>query len=188
MNRTSTSAKSDLTLIALLSMLLAVFILASCSTRVERETNKEADVKDVIATTEQPAVTVASLGEAAEETYFDLIANTSNCLGEDLWIGGKIESAKKLVMTQTGSTSLQKVYEVKELTATGLHSNNSYTLLNDAGTLKAVCDESGVLYIKLAEGPLQLVSEESTKPLTVAYEPVLAVNSEDGKTGIWSCK
>lgn len=187
MNKTSTSTKSDLTLVALLSLLLLIFLISSCSTRMDREVTSEASAKEVIAKTQQPAATVASIEVPTEEAYFDMIAKTSSCLGEDLWIGGKVQTSAKVIKTAAGSTNIQKVYEVKDLTATGLNSNDNYTLLNEEGTLKAVYDEEGVLYIKLAEGPIKLISKSGTKPLTVAYEPVLAINSE-GESGFWRCK
>lgn len=191
MNKTFTPEKFESTLLALLFMVMIIFLISSCSTGVEREAKNTSKADEAIAKVEQPTVmvsSVASIEEPAEETYFDLIAKTSSsCLGEDLWIGGKVESANKLVKNRAEGSKLQKVYEVKELTATGLNSNTIYTLLNEEGTLQAVCDESGVLYIKLAEGPLQLVSSSDDSPVTVAYEPIFAINTSS-EGGQWSCR
>ncbi|MCX2741910.1 hypothetical protein [Pontibacter anaerobius] len=188
MRRTSTSVISVLNRIAFL--LLFLFFVAACSAHVEREADKKQQDATVAVVTSKkvPSVTVASYENQSDEVYFDLIANTSNCLGEDLWFGGKLESQNKAMLANSGAFSQQKVYIVTELTATGLNSNNSYKVDNKSHTLRAVVDKDGVIFLQLSQGQLQLVPQANADPLVLAYQPNPTSGYYDGSVGRWSCK
>ncbi|AKD02689.1 hypothetical protein PKOR_05570 [Pontibacter korlensis] len=172
-------------------MLLPLLFLTACSTHVEREATEkklqEATVA-VVAPKNVPTVTVASFQNESDEVYFDLIANTSSCLGEDLWFGGKLESHSKAMMAKSGGSSYQKVYKITELTATGLNSNNSYKVDNKTNTFRAVVDKDGTIFLQLSQGQLQLVPQANAKPLELAYQPNPSEGYYDGTIGRWSCK
>jgi hypothetical protein len=179
MYRNSTSKNSSFSFGTLFLLLL----LFSCSPRVEQDAKSQVDTAQ--AATEQPVevLPVETVEEPIEEAYFDLIANTSGCLGEDLWIGGKVESTNKVALSKAGAITNEIVFEVKDLTATGLNTNSFYTLRDTAGTLKAFYDEEGVLRIKVQEGPLKLVPRAGHGSILVAYHE--KQNSHDGS---WRCQ
>lgn len=183
MNRTYTPKFSDYTFIALFFFALT---LGACSTHVEQD--KKTTEPEAVAAKEAASVTVAAIEQPSDEVYFDLIAKTSNCLGEDLWLGGKLESTDKVQLSNSGAISKTKVYKVTELTATGLNTNNSYLVNNNAGTLQAKYDEKGVIYIQLSEGKMQLKAYPSAAPIVVAYQPNPDDGYFDGSLGRWSCK
>ncbi|MFD2514168.1 hypothetical protein ACFSRY_09845 [Pontibacter locisalis] len=182
MNKTSTLKFSDYTLLVLFSFAL---IFSSCSTHIEQEVKTAEAETEIMASKEVTAVTVAAIERPSDEVYFDLIANTSNCLGEDLWLGGKLESSDKVHLSKSGAISKTKVYEVTELTATGLNTNNNY-LINNSGTLQAKYDEKGVVFLQLNEGEIKLKPYHSAAPIVVAYQP--EDGYFDGTLGRWSCK
>lgn len=131
-------------------------------------------------------VTLAALTVPADEAYFDLIVETAECLGENLWIGGKIEclspdGAPKAPLTQ-------RRFAVKELTATGLSTYNSYNLRNNYGTLKAIGDKSGRVILQLQEGPMQLQPTSGEAPIIVAYQRTLPEAVYNDSAGNWICK
>ncbi len=160
---------------------LLVLFLSACTARVDREPQASASDE----TKEQTIVTLAASEAPDEEAYFDLIAETSDCLGENLWIGGKVEAAAD---SRTGDSPSHKVYKVKELTATGLNTNNSYTLRDSKGTLTAISDEDGNIYVQIGEGRLQLVPESGKDPIVVAYQPWANAGQAEGIAGKWSCQ
>ncbi|WP_299760249.1 hypothetical protein [uncultured Pontibacter sp.] len=188
MNKISTPVISVINRIALL--LLPLTFVAACSAHVEREPEqKQPDAAvAVVASKKVPTVTVASFQNQSDEVYFDLIAKTSNCLGEDLWFGGKLESHSKAVLASSGAYSHQKVYKVTELTATGLNSNSSYKVDNNANTLHAVVDKDGVIFLQLSQGQLQLVPQANGESVVLAYQPNANEGYFDGSIGRWSCK
>ncbi|ARS36884.1 hypothetical protein [Pontibacter actiniarum] len=187
MTKIFTSAISDLN--RLVFLLLPLSLLASCSTRVEPKLGEQQEATAaVVAPKEVPAVTVAAIENTSDEVYFDLIAKTSNCLGEDLWLGGKLESESKAMLAKSGALSQHKIYKITELTATGLNSNSSYLVNNKAHTLRAVVDKEGVIYLQLSQGQLQLMPQANEKPLVLAYQPNPSDGRYDGMVGRWSCK
>ena len=174
MKRFFTLTTSDLSLLVTLTTILFV----SCSTRVENEANRQAGLETAKIVKELPVITVAKLDNpATNQGYFDLIVETSNCLGENLWIGGKLES-------KTGETPRTSEYEVTQLTATGLSSNISYTFANKEGTIKAVGTDAGVVYLQLQEGLLQLQPSVNPTPIALAFHK----QEEADSPGYWSCK
>ncbi|WP_439880640.1 hypothetical protein ACSX1A_15975 [Pontibacter sp. MBLB2868] len=186
MNKTFTPKFSDYTLLA---FMFFAFALGSCSTHVEQEVKSTASEPEAVAAEQTTSVTVAAIEKSSDEVYFDLIAKTTNCLGEDLWLGGKLESTDKVTFSNSGAISKTKAYKVTELTATGLNTNNSYLVNNNAGTLWAKYDEKGVIYLQLSEGKMQLKAYPSATPVVVAYQP----NPQDGERpdgtlGRWSCQ
>ncbi len=188
MFRISTSVISVLNRFVLL--LLPVLFIAACSAHVERETDKKQQdtTVAVVASKKVPSVTVASFQSQSDEVYFDLIANTSSCLGEDLWFGGKLESQSKAYLANSGGITQQKVYRVTELTATGLNSNNSYKVNNNTNTLRAVVSEKGEIFLQLSQGQLQLLPQANEEPLVLAYQPNPSDGYYDGTIGRWSCR
>lgn len=189
MNKISTPVISDLNLLTLL--ILPLLMLVSCSPRVERDADNQQDMEataTIVGPTDVPAVTVAAIENQSDEVYFDLIANTSNCLGEDLWFGGKLESYNKAVLANSGAFLQQKVYRITELTATGLNSNSSYLVNNKANMLRAVVDKNGVIFLQLSQGQLQLVPQQKSKPVVLAYQPKATDGYLDGSVGRWSCR
>jgi len=175
---------SDLSLWGLFLLLL----LYACSPRVEQDAESQA--KQAPPTPDIPGQThtVAEIEAPAEEAYFDLIAKTSDCLGEDLWIGGKVESTNKVALSKAGAMTNQKVYEIKDLTAAGLNSNSYYMLWDSAGILKAVFDEEGVLHIQLQEGPIKLVPRAGHGPIMVAYQAPETDKPQSDADGNWLCQ
>lgn len=184
MKRTFTSVYSGV----YLNITCLLLLLCSCTARVDREPNEKQVAKATVPVKEKGAVTVAAIAASSDEVYFDLIAETSGCLGENLWIGGKIEGTEKKNSSKSGDTFKSKQFEVKELTATGLNTNSSYKLQNGAGMIKAVCDDKGVVYIQLSEGQLQLLTDSDKNPVIVAYQPQIADNYLDGTVGNWTCQ
>lgn len=184
MQKTFTLENSDLSLWAILVSLL----LISCSPKVEHDTENQPDYQQAATESSVPAITVAAIEEPVDEAYFDLIAKTSACLGEDLWIGGKVESTQKVALSKAGAITKHKVYEVKDLTATGLNTSSYYTLRDGAGTLKAVANEDGVLQIQLQEGQLKLLPRAGDGAILVAYQAPKASSQANGHEGSWLCK
>lgn len=184
MDKSSTFRFSDYTLLALFFFVLT---LGSCSTHVEQEVKATTSDQEATAS-ETTAITVAAIEDQSDEVYFDLIAKTSNCLGEDLWLGGKLESSDNVQLSNSGAISKTKVYKVTELTATGLNTNNSYLVNNNTGTLQAKYDENGVIYLQLSEGKMQLKPYPSATPIVVAFQPNPEDGYFDGSVGRWSCK
>ena len=184
MRKIFTPKPSDYTLLA--SLFIAL-ILGACSAHVEQD--KKATVAENKDTTAKQvsAVTVAAIEQTADEVYFDLIAETNNCLGEDLWLGGKLESADKLVLSNSGAFSKTKVFTVTELTATGLSSNNTYQVSNNSDLLQAKYDNNGTIYLQLSDGQMQLKAYPSAKPIVVAYQPHAQHRYYDGTIGDWQC-
>lgn len=185
MKRFFTPNFKELTLTAF--TLLTLF--SACSTRVERDEKAMAKQEPVVAT--QPnAVTVAAIQAPEDEAYFDLIAETSSCLGENLWIGGKVESSRQMALTKSGDITHIKVYRIKELTATGINSNQSYTFEENAGILKATYAGSDMLHLQLNDGELQLMHSAATgaEPVVLAYHTTKPNELQTGKAGNWSCK
>ncbi|MCC9168472.1 hypothetical protein [Pontibacter harenae] len=165
-----------------------LLLISSCTPRVEANKDQSQEATAVVspAVKPEPVVTVLSIEKPTEEVYFDLVANTSNCLGETLWIGGKAQSGEEAVLDDKGVLKPNTVFEVKELTATGIETNNSYTLDNAKGTLKAVYDKNGVLQIQLGDGPLQLIPRSgNARTITVAHQ---AIPADMGYVGHWTCK
>ncbi|MBB6609774.1 hypothetical protein H7F15_01875 [Pontibacter sp. Tf4] len=131
-------------------------------------------------------VTLAALTVPSNEAYFDLIVETSECLGENLWIGGKVECLPPAGKPK--ATFAQRRFAVKELTATGLSTYNSYKLRNNYGTLKAISDRSGHVILQLQEGPMQLQPTTGEAPIIVAYKRTLPGAVHDDSVGNWICK
>lgn len=160
---------------------LVTILFSSCSTRVEKEAMDQAGLETTKIVKEIPVITVATLDAVAtDEGYFDLIVETSGCLGENLWIGGKLES-------KTGGTTGENEFDVTQFTATGLNSNVSYALENQAGTIKAVSNEAGVLQLQLQEGLLKLRPVTSSGPILIAYHKNES-DKPEYQPGYWSCK
>ena len=134
----------------------------------------------------QTPVTVAALTVPTNEAYFDLIVETSECLGENLWIGGKIECIPAAENLKTKKA--QRQFAVKELTATGLSTYNSYKLRNNYGTLKAIGDRNGRVFLQLQEGPMQLQPTSGDAPIVVAYQRTLPEAIYDDNAGNWICE
>ncbi|WP_299817869.1 hypothetical protein [uncultured Pontibacter sp.] len=162
------------------------FAFASCSTHIDKDKDATAST-ETVAPQKPAAVTVAAIKRTSDEVYFDLIAETKNCLGENLWLGGKLESTDKVVLSNSGAFSKTKVFTVTELTATGLSSNNAYQV-NSNNTLQARYDNKGTIYLQLNDGQMQLKPYPSADPIMVAYQPNPNDGYFDGTLGRWSCK
>jgi hypothetical protein len=134
----------------------------------------------------QTPVTIAALTVPSNEAYFDLIVETSECLGENLWIGGKIECVPAGNNPKTKKVHRQ--FAVKDLTATGLSTYNSYKLRNNYGTLKAIDDKNGRVFLQLQEGPMQLQPTSGDAPIVVAYQRTLPEAIYDKGAGNWICE
>lgn len=184
MYRISTSEKSDLALIAALFILL-LLSLASCTARVEKEVSEQQKAMEAVVAEEDTAVTVAVLHDASDEIYFDLVAKTSGCFGEDLWLGGKMESKRKVVRASSGALFQAKEYLITEVTATGLSSNKVYAVQNGASALKGVSKGDGVIHLQLMEGHLEVLSQSNTHSVVLAYEPVQLSKK---LAGTWNCQ
>lgn len=169
-------------------LLLSLLLISACTTRMDRDTEKKPDAFAAVAPTQSPAVTVAAIENPSEEVYFDLVARTSNCLGENIWFGGKLESDEKIALASSGAITESKVYRITELTATGLNSNKNYLVDNKANTIKAVTGSGGEVYIQLGQGELQLLPKENEQPLVLAYQPNPTDGYYDGMPGRWSCE
>lgn len=183
MHKTSTPNISGL---SFFTILISLFLF-SCSPKAEHPAES---LSGQVKTIDEPSgevITVAAIEEPVEEAYFDLIANTASCLGEDLWIGGKVESTNKVALSKAGAITKQKVYEVTDLTATGLNTNSYYTLRDSAGTLRAVFDEEGVLRIQLQEGLLQLMPRAGRGAILVAYQAPSGGAQHSSAAGQWHC-
>ncbi|MFD2246894.1 hypothetical protein [Pontibacter ruber] len=166
-----------------------MLLLISCSARVEKEPEEQTALTVAeTAPKQEAAITIAAIETQSEEAYFDLIAETSGCLGENLWIGGKIARTDNAAPGNTGATTKGNAYKLTNLTATGLSSNSTYTLSNNEGTLKAVGDDNGTLYIQLSEGALQLVSPDGNQPVVVAFQTSPEDGYYNGKPGSWHCQ
>ena len=137
----------------------------------------------------QTPVTVAALIVPANEAYFDLIVETSECLGENLWIGGKLECIPAADLNRAGHTPKNRQFALKELTATGLSTYNSYKLRNTNGTLKAIGASHGKVFLQLQEGRMQLQPTSGEAPIIMAYQRTLpeAVYRNDS-AGNWICE
>lgn len=133
-----------------------------------------------------PPVTIAALTVPANVAYFDLIVETSECLGENLWIGGKIECLPPA--NKHSQRLTQRRFAVKELTATGLSTYNSYKLRNNYGTLKATDGKGGKVFLQLQEGPMQLQPVTGEAPIIVAYQHTLPEAVYDHSAGTWICE
>ncbi|GHA65841.1 hypothetical protein [Pontibacter akesuensis] len=155
---------------------------------MDHEVEKKPDTFAAVAPKQAPAVTVAAITEPSEEVYFDLVARTSNCLGENIWFGGKLVSEEKISLASSGAITEAKVYRIAELTATGLNSNKNYQVSNDKNTLKAVTGSQGEVYIQLTQGELLLLPQEDEQPLVLAYQPNPTDGYYDGMPGRWSCE
>lgn len=140
MYKISTSDKSDLTLLAFLFFLLLLF--SSCTTRVEKEVQEHQKATAAVAAVEDAAVTVAAFNNIPDEVYFDFIAKTSGCLGKDVWLGGKLEHIRKVLVANSGALFPVKEYKVTELTAVGLSTNNNYTVQDEEQIMKGVSKEA----------------------------------------------
>ena len=184
MDKNFTSKLSDYTLLA--SLFIAL-LFGACSTHVEQDKKETTAETDTAAPQENSAVTVAAIEKTADEVYFDLIAETDNCLGEDLWLGGKLESTDKVVLGSSGAFSKTKVFTVTELTATGLNTNNSY-LVNSNNLIQAKYDNKGTIYLQLRDGQMQLKAYPSAKPIVVAYHLDPEESYYDGSLGNWLCQ
>ncbi|WP_018476187.1 hypothetical protein [Pontibacter roseus] len=180
MSKTATPKASGVSFAALFCMLL----FPACSPPVEQE----ADSRHTDTGRPTEILTVAAIEEPTEAAYFDLIANTSACLGEDLWIGGKVESTDRVALSEAGAVTRHKVYELRDLTATGLNSNSFYTLWGGTDALKAVFDEAGVLRVQLQEGDLQLIPKTGNAPILVAYHAPEQGTQQNDSYGSWQCK
>ena len=182
MRKTSTSELSDLTLLA--SLFLMVLLYNSCTARVDRNAQEPATEQEPPMAAEQKApVTLAAIEAPAGEAYFDLIAATADCLGENVWIGGKVQSADKLALSKTGALHKTKVYQVTELTATGLSSVTWYTFRDQDNALLAVDDNDGHVNLQLRDGALKLSPMPGDAPIVVAFHQTASVGSGTD----WSC-
>lgn len=159
---------------------LVAFLFSSCSTRVEKEAQNSTGLETTKIIKEIPVITVATLDTTAiSGGYFDLIVETTGCLGENIWIGGKLED-------ESEGTTGEPEFEITQFTATGLNSNVSYALENEEGTIKAVSNEAGVIQLQLQEGTLKLRSITSSGQIAITYH-----NDPDKSgypSGYWSCK
>ncbi|MFD2999966.1 hypothetical protein ACFS7Z_06315 [Pontibacter toksunensis] len=182
MYKISTSDKSDLTLLAVLFFLLLLF--SSCTARVEKEVQGHQKTTEAVAAEEAAAVTVAAFNNTSDEVYFDFIAKTSGCLGEDVWLGGKLESKRKVMLSNSGAIFPVKEYQVTELTAVGLSTNNNYAVQDEEQIMKGVSRGNGVIHLQLTEGELELLSPSNTDPVVLAYEPIIMSKKI---AGTWSC-
>ncbi len=128
-----------------------------------------------------PPVTLAALDTPAQVTYFDLIVETTECLGENLWIGGKVVS-----LPAHGSE--RPHFALQDLTAAGLNTYSYYKLRNTSGALKVASDKKGNLYLQLQDGQMQL-QPVSGETITVAYQRNLPEPVYQTETaGNWICK
>ncbi|NDK56883.1 hypothetical protein [Pontibacter fetidus] len=161
-------------------LLLAVVLYTSRPDRQEQNQPVATHIK-------QAPVTVAALTVPANEAYFDLIMETSECLGENLWIGGKVECIPADTVLKLSQQA--RHFAVKDLTATGLSTYNSYKLRNTNGTLKAISDKNGRVFLQLQEGQMQLQPTTGEAPIIVAYQRTLpeAVYHDDS-AGNWICE
>ncbi|NEM96536.1 hypothetical protein [Pontibacter burrus] len=163
------------------SLLLLAFVLY---TSQPQEPQKQ--MRTVPPSPPPAPVTLAALTVPTDEAYFDLIVETSECLGEKLWIGGKIECLTTL--DSHGRKPALRKFAVKDLTATGLSTYNSYKLRNNYGTLKAIGDKNGRVFLQLQEGPMQLQPTTGEAPITVSYERTLPEAIYHDTDGNWICK
>ncbi|MBC5993913.1 hypothetical protein [Pontibacter cellulosilyticus] len=185
MDKNFTSKFSDYTLFAYFFIAL---LLGACSTHVEQDKKESTAETETAAPQKHSAVTVAAIEKTADEVYFDLIAETDNCLGEDLWLGGKLESTDKVVLGNSGAFSKTKVFTVTELTATGLSTNNTYLVSNNNNLLQAKYDNKGTIYLQLRDGQMQLKAYPTAKPIVVAYQLDPEEGYYDGSLGNWRCQ
>lgn len=158
---------------------LVAILFSSCSTRVEKEAIDSTGLETSKIVKEIPVITVATLNATKNGGYFDLIVETSGCLGENIWIGGKLEN-------KTGGTTGEDEFEITQFTATGLDSNVSYALENKEGSIKAVSSEAGVMQLQLQEGILKLRPITSSGQIAIAYHT--DSDKSDYQSGYWSCK
>jgi len=129
-------------------------------------------------------VTLAALTVPTNEAYFDLIVETSECLGENLWIGGKVEC-----ITVPATNYNHRRFAVKELTATGLNTYSSYKLRDTSGTIKAIEDKNGRVFLQLQEGQMQLQPTSGEDPIIMAYQRTLPeAVQKDNTAGNWICE
>ncbi len=184
MDKTFTFKISDYTLFSILSFVL---IFISCSTHIEQEIKETTAQTETTLPVKHKVITVAAIDKITDEVYFDLIANTQNCLGEDLWLGGKLVSKDKVILSNSGAFSKTKVFTVTELTATGLSSNNTYLVNDKYNTLHAKYDEKGTIYLQLSDGEILLKAYPSAAPIVMAYRSNSADGYYDGSVGHWSC-
>lgn len=182
MYKISTSDKSDLSLLAVLFLMLLLF--SSCTARVEKEVQEHQKTTAAVAAEEDAAVTVAAFNNTSDEVYFDFIAKTSGCLGEDVWLGGKLESIRKVMVANSGALFPVKEYKVTELTAVGLSTNNNYAVQDKEQILKGISKGNGVIHLQLIDGELELLSPSNSHPVVLAYEPVIMSKTI---AGTWSC-
>lgn len=186
MKKKYTPKFSDYTLSA---FFFIVLLLSACSTHVEPEKKKTSANTESVRTPEKVyAITVAAIEKTSDEVYFDLIAETNNCLGEDLWLGGKLESTEKVVLSNSGAFSKVKEFTVTELTATGLRSNNTYQVNSNNNLLLARYDNKSTIYLQLSDGQMQLKAYPSAKPIVIAYQPNPKDGYYDGSLSNWRCK
>ncbi len=178
MKKIFTPGFSDVTSLSLLFLILLLQV--SCTARVEQQ-EQQAIVP--IATTQNTSVILGVLEAPAGEVYFDLIAETADCLGENVWIGGKLESTDNLALSKTGALRKSKAYQVKELTATGLSTNHNYTFRDQNNALQAVVAEDGTIRLQLRNGALQLSTMPGDAPIVLAFQQTASVG--DGTE--WSC-
>jgi len=182
MTKTSTSVSSDLSLLASLFLML---LYSSCTARIDRNAQEPATEQETpVAAVQKTPVTLAAIEAPAGEAYFDLIAETTDCLGENVWIGGKVESADKLALSKTGALRKTKVYQVTELTATGLSTNHSYTFRDQNNALLAIVDNDGKVNLQLRDGALQLSTMPGDAPIVLAFHQTASVSAGTD----WSCQ
>ena len=161
------------------SLVLLAFVLYT--SQPEKQQEQTSMVKP-----SQPAtpVTLAALTVPTNEAYFDLIVETSECLGENLWIGGKVEC-----ITAPATNHNHRKFAVKELTATGLNTYSSYKLRDTSGTIKAIEDKNGRVFLQLQEGQMQLQPTSGEAPIIMAYQRTLPeAVQQDNSTGNWICE
>ena len=170
------------------ALFLITTAFTSCSTQLREEEGRQesANTTTQAAAPKQNPVTIAAIEKTSDEVYFDLIAETDQCLGENLWLGGKLESTDKVVLSDTGAFSKVKEFVVTELTATGLNSNNLYQV-NNSNLLQAKYDEGGIIYLQLNTTQMQLRSYAKAEPIVVAYQPQAEESYFDGSLSNWRC-
>lgn len=150
---------------------------------------KQQELQTIAPPAAQPPVTVAALIVPSNEAYFDLIVETSECLGENLWIGGKIECIPAEDRLANGQPAYRRKFAVKELTATGLNTYNSYKLRNTNGTLKAIGDKNDRVFLQLQEGQMQLQPTSGEAPIIVAYQRTFPESIyRNNSAGNWICE
>jgi hypothetical protein len=164
---------------------LLLFAVVLYTSRPEKQQEPQTIAPQI----KQSPVTVAALSVPTNEAYFDLIMETSECLGENLWIGGKIECIPADTVIKLSQHSRSRHFALKDLTATGLNTYNSYKLRNTNGTLKAIGDRNGRVFLQLQEGQMQLQPTTGEAPIIVAYQRTLpeAVYHDDS-AGNWICE